>query len=125
MILAFSYVASFVWGRGRLRAAAGVGGEDDSDKDDSRDDGGENHNDEDKVGVEVVMDIMQHLARVPLRVTLLAAELRGAQELVRLPRAQRHADVIHPDPGAEWDAVQVKIRHRQKKENNWKDTILI
>ena len=53
------------------------------------------------------MDIVKHLARVPLRVTLLAAELRGAQELIRLPRAQRHADVVHPDPGAEWDTVQV------------------
>ena len=53
------------------------------------------------------MDIVEHLPGVPLCVPLLAAELRGAQELLRLPRAQRHADIVHPHPGAEWDAVQV------------------
>ena len=57
--------------------------------------------------MELVMDVVEHLAHVLLRVALLAAELRGAEELLRLPGAQNHADVVHPDPGADWDAVQV------------------
>ena len=71
------------------------------------------------------MDIVEHLAGVPLRVTLLAAKLRGAPELLRLPRAQRHADVVHPHPGAEWDAVQVQVRHPHKWKTTEKTIILL
>ena len=91
-------------------AAVGVEGEDDGHEDQGGDGGGQHHHHHHEVGVEVVVHGVEQRPEVLGLVALLAAELAGAQQPVRVGGGDP-GEVPHHHPAPVRDPVQVDVGH--------------